>query len=144
MQKTITPQQLDGVIQDIITNCEKESMLKRDEFTGVPSGKFMTKFYEVMGEDWVLRKDEPVKLTDADINAVAANRFFKGKGSTLVLLWALTVSLLWMITNTYPVIPLPIFGALNAVAAFVFFYVYARKLRKVRKSLWAGIRGDNL
>ena len=142
MAKAVSPQQLEGVIIEIIENAEKESMLKRDEFSGMGGEKFLAKLNEAMGEDWVLRKDEPVKLTDADINAVAAARFFKGKGLTLVLIWALAVSLIWMVTNTIPILPLPIFGVLNAVAALTFFYVYTKNLKKVRKSLWAGIKGE--
>lgn len=143
MQKTVTPQVLDGVILEVLANGEKESQLKREEFTGISGGKFLVKLHEAMGDDWVLTKDEPVKLTDADINAVAAARFFRGKGLTLVLVWALAISLLWMVTTTIPIIPLPVFGALNALAAIIFFYVYAKNLKKVRKSLWAGIKGEN-
>lgn len=139
--KTITPRQLDSLVSLIVSDEEKTAKLKHEAFNGLTHDALFVAIDERIGGEWVIKKDLPVQFTKEDINAVAASRFFRGFGMTLLLGWVVLIGILAMLTSTYPIIPVLVYYGLNMVITIAVFLVYIRKQSKIRKELWQGIDG---
>ncbi|MBU2118741.1 MAG: hypothetical protein KJ954_14230, partial [Alphaproteobacteria bacterium] len=132
---------LDSLIAQIVSDEEKTAKLKHETFNGLTHDAVFTALDGRLGEDWVLKKDPPVQFTKEDINAVAASRFFRGFGMTLLLGWVVLIGILAMLTSTFPIIPVLVYYVLNMFITIGVFLVYIKKQSKIRKELWQGIDG---
>jgi len=140
--KTITPQQLEGILEVIISDKEKMAKSLKEHFVGVAQDDVLAEIRKRLGNEWVLKKEQPIKFTKEDINAVANSRFYRKTGIKLLMLLAISILGLAMLTTTLRLLSPYLYYGLTAVVALVFFYVYGKKQRKSRNELWQGIEGD--
>jgi hypothetical protein len=139
--KVVTPRQLDGTIGEILTEALKKAEIRQEVFNGMYGDDFLSALRSKLGEGWLLKKDAPVQFTKEDINAVAASRFFRSVGMTILMGWVIVIGSLAFLTTILPIIPPLVYYILNLGVTIIIFYVYVNKQRKLRKELWQGIDG---
>ena len=141
--KEVTAQQLDGTVGIILADKEKLSRLKGESFKGVSNSDVINELNARLGDDWFLVKNR-FKFTEDDVNAAGNNRYFKAKGMTILIAWALAILALVMFTTTIPVIPVWAYYIANAFSAIGFLYIFLKGQRQSRRELWRSIYGDNI
>jgi hypothetical protein len=141
--KTITAQQLEGVIENIIHDKEEQAKLRKETFTGITENEVIDGIVKRLGVDWVLVKEPPLKLSKDDLNAVANSRFYRKTGGKLLMGLAIIVLGLAILTLTVPLIPPKIYYVVITLVAVGFVYMYSKKQREARKELWTGIEGED-
>jgi len=85
-----------------------------------------------VGESCMITKEESVKFSRSDINAVASARYFRKGGVTLIMGLVIVVKSVVVMTPLY----YNIYYALCGLIAIGFLYIYSRQQAKVRKELW--------
>ena len=143
MMKTVTASQLEIAIGHILHDEEEISKLKRMPFIGVTCDKVLAELERRLGNDWVLKRDNPVKLDKDDIAALANSRFYKKVGQKLMMAWALIVVVLAMLTFTVHVIPLPLYYGLAIAVTGTFLVIFSRKQKIVREELRQQVYGSD-
>lgn len=137
--KFITVQHYNSVVESILKEKEKQAELLHQAFTGITAGELQKELDNHFGGMWTIKKEESVKFSKADINAVAGARFFKGTGRSLLMGLAIIILLLSIGVKYIPdatALHYNIYYALCGVIALVFIYIYSHKQAKVRKELW--------
>ena len=133
-------------VQSIIKNREKHAEALKQEYTGLSADELNKELSSQFGGAWAIKKEESVKFTKADINAVAGARFFKETGRSLLMGLAIIILGLSVGVKYIPdmtILYYTIYYALIGFATLSFIWVYSRKLSKVRKALWKQIgRGE--
>lgn len=142
--KYVNPQQLDGMIESIIVDEEKQAKSANVTFTGVSHNKLSSELQRRFGGDWILKKEHPIKFTKQDINAVANARFYKKTGIRILMLWLIVVLALLQSIQWIPIGAIYIYYAICAIVTIGFVYIYGKKQRESRRELWKGIEGDGL
>jgi hypothetical protein len=141
--KTVTVTQLESVISHIIHDTESLDKLKKQSFMGVRSDSVLVELDKRLGNDWMLVKDNPVKLDKDDIAALANSRFFKKMGQKLMMAWALIVVVLAMLTLTVKVLPLSLYYGIAIVVTGIFLVIFSRKQRAEREGLSRAVYGSD-
>lgn len=143
--KGVSSPQLEAVIENIMADKEKQAKVLGQPFIGVTSVEVLSELNKRMGSDWILRKEQPMKFTKEDINAVANSRFYRKTGLKLLMLLAIVILGLSSMSTWAPnLIPPYAYYGLYAGAAMLVFWQYAKKQRQVRKELWKSIEGDGI
>lgn len=136
----ITERQLADITVNIIkekqTECEKRSQ----EFRGINSETLMREVSEYLGDEWTVIKEQDVKFTKADINAVAGARFFRKGGLTLLMAMLILVLGASLIPRYVGMEMTPlnvtIIYSILGVIFLVFMWIYNKGQSKIRKELW--------
>lgn len=139
--KTYTPQNIEVMIDGIIAEKEKQC---GSQFNGMPHNEVMNELYNKLGDDWCIKREQPIRFTKQDINAVANNRFYRRTGVKLLMLLIIVVLGLAVFTTTFKLIPIPIYYGLSGLAAAIIFYIYSKKQQKARKEFWDSIEGGGI
>ena len=141
--KAITISQLESALSHILHDKEEQAKVTRTMFIGVTAKDALAELERRMGNDWVLKKDSPVKLNKDDIAALANSRFYKKTGQKLMLAWALVIAILSMMTMTVRVLPLSLYYGIAIVITGVFLVIFTKKQRVVRKDLQQAVYGSD-
>ncbi len=142
--KTVTEQQVTAVLQRIISEKEKQAKMLGESFLGVTDREVLSEMNKQLGTDWMLRKEQPVKFTKDDINAVANSRFYRKSGVKILLLWAIVVLIVLQAVVWFPMISIQTYYAMCGAVTVGFLVLYSKKQREVRRELWKGIEGDGV
>jgi len=142
--KIITAQQLENTVEQILHDREEVAKIRKELFEGVSQADMQIELKRRLGDNWVLKKEQPLKLTKDDLNTIANSRFYKRTGIKLLMGWAITVLALLTVTVTYHWLPLYVMYILSAVASFVFVFLYSKKQREARREFWRGIGGGGV
>lgn len=141
--KQVSVSQLETIASHILHDKEELAKLKHSQFVGVTSDEVLTELDKRLGNSWMLKKDNPVKLNDDDIAALANSRFYKKTGQKLMMAWALIVAILAVFTMTVKVLPLPLYYAMAIVVTGVFLVIFSRKQKVVRNELRQAVYGSD-
>lgn len=141
--KTITISQFESALSHILHDKEEQAKVTRTMFIGVTAKDALAELERRMGNDWVLKKDSPVKLNKDDIAALANSRFYKKTGQKLMLAWALVIAILSMMTMTVRVLPLSLYYGIAIVITGIFLVIFTKKQRVVRKDLQQAVYGSD-
>jgi len=142
--KYITPQQYERVCDSILEDAKKRAKELKQEFHGISSTELIDAVNHKIGEEWVMRKEESVKFTPDDINAVANSRFYKKTGLKILMLWVIIVLVISQLAAWFPTAPVAIYYAAYSIVTVISVYLYAKKQRDARRELWKGIEGDSI
>ena len=141
--KVLTVPQLENEIEHIIHD-EEELASKRNElFNGVSQEKIASELKRKLGENWVLKKEPPIKFTKEDIAAVANNRYFRKSGKMLLLAWAVIVMAFAIISFTFNLLPIGYYYILSGLVTMGFLYGYSKKQKRMREELIRTIYGND-
>ena len=141
--KTVTVSQFEATISHVIHDREELAKLKQTPFNGVSADEVYTDLEKRLGKDWTLKKDNPVKLNEDDISALANSSFYKKTGQKLMMAWALIIAILAVFTMTVKVLPLSLYYGLAIVVTGVFLVIFSRKQRVVRNELRQAVYGSD-
>ena len=141
--KFITVQHYNSIVKGILKEKERQAEALHQEFSGLTSDELKKEVDNHIGDGWALKKEEAVKFSKSDINAVAGARFFRQTGRSLLMGLAIVVLGLAVAVKYMPIVMTElyytIYYALIGLATIGFLYVYTRKQSKVRKELWRQI-----
>lgn len=140
--RIITLAQLDDYTREVIAKYEQQVNKRGEKFVGVPQDELYNGLVDIIGDEWMLKKESALKFTKADVNAVANSRFYRTKGLKILLLWAVVVLVLLQAVAWFPVIPIYVYYASCCVATVGFVGLYSKKQRESRLELWRGIQGE--
>lgn len=137
--RSVTVHTYNSAVETIVREKEKEAEKSHIPFMGVPADELRQALDNYFGEAWIVKKEETIKFTKADINAVASARFFKSTGRTLLLGLAVILLSLAVAVRYIPYMSAlyyNIYYTICGAIALAFIYIYSRKQAKVRKTLW--------
>lgn len=144
--KLITLEHYNSAVEAIVKEKERQAEKLGQAFEGIDAGELKRELDKHFGTDWGIKKEESVRFTKADINAVASARFFRKTGVTLLMsLLIVLVTLALAVKSLVVMTPLyyNLYYTACGVIAIGFIWVYSRKQAKVRKELWRQMGRDN-
>lgn len=141
--KNITVQQLESVFEIILHDREELAKLKKESFTGVSQSEVLSEMKNRLGDNWILKKEPPVKFSKDDIAAVANSRFYRKTGMKLLMAWAIIILAFAIFTLTFRLLPLQVYYGLSGVVTVIFLYLYSKKQSRVRKELKQAVYGSD-
>jgi len=137
--KVITEQYFQDLVNGIIKE-KKATAGKLDKpFRGISQDELCEAVTARIGEPWVVNKEESIKFSRSDINAVASARYFRKGGISLIMGLVILLLVLAIVVKSVVVMtPLyyNLYYAFCGLIAIGFLYIYSRKQAKVRKELW--------
>jgi len=137
--KVITEQYYQDLVSSIIKEKRKVAEKLGQPFLGVSQEELREAVKVRVGESCMITKEESVKFSRSDINAVASARYFRRGGISLIMGLVIVLLLLAIVVKSVVVMtPLyyNIYYALCGLIAIGFLYIYSRQQAKVRKELW--------
>ncbi len=141
--KSISVQQLEGVIEIILHDKEELSKLKKEQFNGVTQDDVLAEIKKRLGDNWILKREPPVKFSKDDIAAVANSRFYRKVGVKLLMAWAIVVLAFAILTLTLRILPLQVYYGLSIAVTVGFLYIFSRKQKIVRDELKQAVYGND-
>ncbi len=133
--KTITEGQLESVIENIMSDKEKQAEVTGIPFIGVSQDEVISEILKRIGSDWVVNKDEPFRLSREDAATIANSRFYRKSGIKLIMGLAIYVLTIAILTMTAKFINPYIYYILCGVGAVGFVYLYSKKQKDYRAEL---------
>lgn len=145
--KEINVKKYFDIVEDIVKEREKQAEKLGREYVGLTGDELQREVVNHLGDAWAIKKEESVKFTRADINAVAGARFFKETGRSLlmglaIIILGLSVGMKYIPEMT--ALYYNIYYAVCGLIALIFIYVYSRKQAKVRKRLWRQLGREDI
>ena len=137
--KVITEQYYHSVVIGILKEREKQIEKLGQPFDGLTADDLSREVENIIGGKWKIKREQSVKFSKADINAVAGARFFKETGQRILMVVAIIILGLSVVVRYIPSMTslyYNIYYTIVGIVALVFIYVYSRKQSKVRKELW--------
>ena len=145
MKVTITASHLSTLIEDITVEAQKRAKQTGIPFMGVPQDSLQSELNRKIGtNDWSVKKENPIKFTKADINAVASGRFYRKSGLKILMLWAVVVLFLLQVMTWMPNLTIGVYYGACIAVTVGFVAVYGKKQSIARRELWRGIEGDGV
>lgn len=142
--KIITEIHFNNLVAGIIAEKQKIAEKQHEIFMGVSQDDLMDEVAVKVGGKFVVKREQPVKFSKSDINAVANNRFYRKTGLKLLMGAVIILLGLSMLTNNFQVINPYVYYGLCGITAIVFVYVYSSKQAKARKELWHEIGREEI
>jgi hypothetical protein len=120
---------------------ERERRAKRDNapLTSISGEELCREVEAQLGGKFAVKKDEEVRFTRADIDAVAGSRFYKKTGFKMLVITAILVVGLGLSTKYIPNMETwhyTLYYCAFAVIALGFLYIYSKGKARIRKELW--------
>jgi hypothetical protein len=140
--KTVTVQQLEAAIDDIVQDKKELAELKKETFVGVSQSELFAELDKRLGSGWTLKKDEPIKLTKSDLRAVSDSRFNRKTGIKILLLWGIIIAAMFILTYNLNWLPQYVMYGLGIAATFGFMLLYSRKQKRAREEFGRNIGRD--
>lgn len=140
--KYITVQHYNSIVESILKEKEKEAERRKLPFVGLSADELRREVDNHLGGTWTIKREDAVKFSKADINAVAGARFYRKTGLQLLMVMVIIILALSAGVRYIPnmiVLYYNLFYTLCGIIALVFIYIYSHKQAKVRKELWRQI-----
>jgi hypothetical protein len=139
--RTITPSELEDVIESIIEDKAKVSNVIGQKFAGVIGNDMASELQRRLG-DFAVKKND-FHLTKADIGYVANGRFYHRIGQNLLLFLAVVILLVNLFTDKIQVLPVYVGWAILMILGGGIIFTYFKKQRASRKELESEVYGKN-
>lgn len=142
--KIITEQHFSNLVDGVIREKEKLAEKQHEVFTGVSQDDLIDEVAVKVGGKFMVKRENPVRFSKDDINAVANNRFYRKTGLKILMGAIIILLALSMLVNYLQVIHPYVYYGLCGVTAIVFVYIYSSKQAKARKELWREIGREEI
>lgn len=133
MIKKYSVSQLHEVMETIVEQKKKAASVTGQTFNGISVADLSSELNKV-ASDYFVVDDPPIKLTKKDVRYISTGRFFDGEGQKLILLFGL-VGLSIQFLSFLIKIPPYAFGIFMVGWFGLFFYLFAKKQRAMRKQI---------
>jgi len=134
--KTLTPSQVTGLLDAILTDKEKAASTIGQPFTGLSSEDAFAEIGRRVSDKWMIHRPTALQWAKADFNSVANNRFLRGTGLMLLMGLCIVLLVLSIITTTFAILPLWVYEILVIIVAGIFVLVFSRKRTQARRAFF--------